>query len=601
MDRNALYEKTMDRIKAQPKEDRDWAIRILTWVCRAGRALTIDELQVAIQPEPFSGGILNDSSKLSNEDILEFCGGLISINTHTNSVVFFHDTVREYFSQNSSKHFPEAHDMIVSRCTIRLATAFSAMISRTTRENSDRSRDLQGYGIWSLLEDCRVLTTFEDYGLDAYEDYESQSVFAYYQLTRYSLEFLGHHVREAEEILTSTLGSVRRPSDAHTQPASVCDKIPLSQKTYQRVYDLISESKSRELLVRLLVYDGQYAGSYRMTEKPRKPTAIHVASSLGLYRTTVSLLDTSGSSTVNDRDSNDETAVMIAMRKNYSYLVTLFVQRGADVDLRTKIGREVLLYAAGRGLILIADNIIAQAYNRTKKRKLARKLEFSSRAPDASVLLLCAAYHDDCTTVTRLLRSSKFIRIASKDGVLGVCLLLAAQKRRHSIVRTLLDKGVDIDSRDATGRTALHRAADWNDKDLVEMLLKYNADVDIKDNKLETAWSSICGNEGHAEVEAILVKAKTDVNTKGEDGVSALYLAAAGGHTTIVRRLLRSGTDPNIATLYGWCPLVSMLLTLPSETFLTVSSTGLLEMGTTTVPSSCYSLEPYQTPCLTQV
>jgi hypothetical protein len=31
--------------------------------------------------------------------------------------------------------------------------------------------------------------------------------------------------------------------------------------------------------------------------------------------------------------------------------------------------------------------------------------------------------------------------------------------------------------------------------------------------------------------------------------------------------LLKSGTDPNIATQYGWCPLVSILLTLPSKAF----------------------------------
>lgn len=100
MDLDELYAKTMDRIMAQQDEHRDWAIRILTWVFCTARALSMYELQVAIQPEPFSGDTLDDRSKLSNEDITEFCGGLISINKHTNNAVPFHYTVKEYLSHN---------------------------------------------------------------------------------------------------------------------------------------------------------------------------------------------------------------------------------------------------------------------------------------------------------------------------------------------------------------------------------------------------------------------------------------------------------------------------------------------------------------------
>jgi ankyrin repeat protein len=539
MDRDKLYAKTMDRIMAQPEEIRDWAARILTWVCYAARALTIDELQVAIQRKPFSSRTLDSSFKLNVEDIMEFCGGLISINKHTNSVVFFHYTVQEYFNHNLERHFPVAHDMIVSRCAIRLTGLL---------------RDYQ-----ELIKDYRMgIVVGGDVLRQLLKDYE---------LIEYSVKYLGHHVRQAEKPLTSALESVHKPNSACLQPSSPRANTSLSRETHQQLYNLMSDAVTREPLLKLLSYDGQYSRGSRRFDTSKNPTAIHIAASLGIYAATVSLIDANPRCAINDKDFNDETAVMIAMRKNYSHLVTLFVQRGAEVDLRTSTGREVLLYAAGRGLTTIADDIIAQVQEPASDRKRRRRLGSNTRPADDSVSLLCAAYHGDGTTITRLLKNSTLFKIAMEDGVLGVCLLLAAQKRKHDIVRILLAEGVDINSRDAAGRTALHRAAVWNDKDLVELLLGYNADVDIKDDKLDTAWSSINLSDSHAEVEAILVKAKADVNTKGEYGVSGLYIAAADGATHRVRRLLKNGTDPNIATRYGWCPLVSMLFTLPIKTF----------------------------------
>lgn len=52
-----------------------------------------------------------------------------------------------------------------------------------------------------------------------------------------------------------------------------------------------------------------------------------------------------------------------------------------------------------------------------------------------------------------------------------------------------------------------------------------------------------------------LRQAGADPNTRGKDGVSRLYGAAAGGHVEEVRFLLESRVDPSILTDYGWAPL----------------------------------------------
>lgn len=451
--------------------------------------------------------------------------------------------------------------MITFRCVSRIVKLPREDFYWTEQENNDFDRSLQGYEMTRDLGDSRVHRALEYIETNrALRGYQMGKILNDYQLVRYAVEYLGHHARLSEQLLMSARESSHRPTATSVQPFSPYAKASLSQETCQQLYHLVNESETRELLVRLLLYDGQYFSNCRMTAKFEEATAIHITVLLGLYSATVCLLDANTNCSIDDKDFNDEPALMVAVRKDFSHLVTLLVQRGANVDLRTNPGREVLLYAAEKGLTTTANQIIARARTLACGQGLRRRLGIGfTRSDDQTVSLLCSAYHGDGTTILRLLKDSKSTKFARGNGVLGSCLLLATQKRYHGVVKLLIANGVDINSRDVSGRTALHRAVERNDKVLVEMLLEQNADIDIKDNNSMTAWSSICGFTEYAEVEAILARAKSDTNPKGMNGVSALYTAAALGHTDIVRRLLEIGTDPNRATKSGWFPLVSII------------------------------------------
>jgi uncharacterized protein len=96
-------------------------------------------------------------------------------------------------------------------------------------------------------------------------------------------------------------------------------------------------------------------------------------------------------------------------------------------------------------------------------------------------------------------------------------LIEAARYQDAAMMQTLLSDGVDPDSRQADGATAIH----WT---------VYNENV---------------------EALALLIAADADVNAVNRLGASPLYLAAKSGNAELIEQLLEAGANPNVAMPLG--------------------------------------------------
>lgn len=93
------------------------------------------------------------------------------------------------------------------------------------------------------------------------------------------------------------------------------------------------------------------------------------------------------------------------------------------------------------------------------------------------------------------------------------------------------------------GGTPLNHAVNYDRIEVVEYLIKRNANINAKHDGEYTPLMSACEG-GNLELVQLLLKAKADINEKDNYGNNALWKATFFEHEEIVELLLKAGADP---------------------------------------------------------
>ncbi|ORY10272.1 hypothetical protein BCR34DRAFT_441471, partial [Clohesyomyces aquaticus] len=122
---------------------------------------------------------------------------------------------------------------------------------------------------------------------------------------------------------------------------------------------------------------------------------------------------------------------------------------------------------------------------------------------------------------------------------------------------------VDVDLEDERGETALSKAAKKGHTTIVQRLLDTRVvDANHQDKDGFTPLIAASG-WGHIEtVETLLSSGKVDVNVQDHEGYAALSRAVSGKHAGVVEALLKAKTiDLNNQTTDGWSALMEAIIT----------------------------------------
>ncbi|CAM9352620.1 unnamed protein product [Hapterophycus canaliculatus] len=137
----------------------------------------------------------------------------------------------------------------------------------------------------------------------------------------------------------------------------------------------------------------------------------------------------------------------------------------------------------------------------------------------------------------------------------GIDIHRAADRGTFRDVCKYVEMGGDVNARDKSQWTPLHRCARKGHTDACKFLLQHGADVTLKTMELWTPLHCACVG-GHPAVVKELVGATPPpaLQSKTRLGQTPLYLAAYWGHLHSVRELLAAGADTSLKDAHGRAP-----------------------------------------------
>ncbi|KAL4724248.1 hypothetical protein ACLX1H_008861 [Fusarium chlamydosporum] len=234
------------------------------------------------------------------------------------------------------------------------------------------------------------------------------------------------------------------------------------------------------------------------------------------------------------------TALMDAVRDGDAEIVSLLIRHGADTNAVEPDGTGPLHLAAMWGYKRVAEILLENAANPIAETDIGVTPQDLSKADG----------YDD---ITNLIAESIPISIAGRQESESrslAALLCAAELGNIGRILQVLDEGVDINSLDIDGRSALSVSAEHGHIDIVVALTQRGADLNIKDSNGGSPlwWAS---RYGYEKIVEYLASQGTNVNNQDADGQSPISVASQYGHLTTIKVLLSHGSDVNTCTAYG--------------------------------------------------
>jgi len=274
------------------------------------------------------------------------------------------------------------------------------------------------------------------------------------------------------------------------------------------------------------------------------------------------------------KDKNGYTPLHWAAFMGHKDVAELLLADGADVNATNNFGETPLHEAASMGHkdvaeLLLASNadVNAKGNYRTTTLHLAaymghRDVSELLLAHGADVDIYDAAKVCKVERVEALLKANPGL-LSSKDHKYGrTPLHWAALYGNKDVVELLLAKGANVNATDNDRMTPLHLVAKNDQKETAKLMLETatlllasNADVNAVDFPFgDTPLHKAAGGR-HEEMVELLLANKADINSQNGSGWTPLHIAASEGHKDVAELLLAHGADLNAKTYHGDTPM----------------------------------------------
>ncbi|CAB3407274.1 unnamed protein product [Caenorhabditis bovis] len=251
----------------------------------------------------------------------------------------------------------------------------------------------------------------------------------------------------------------------------------------------------------------------------------------------------------------EATTLHMAAAGGHANIVKILLENGANAEDENSHGMTALHLGAKNGFVSILE-----AFDQNLWRRCSRKTGLNA--------LHIAAYYGNSDFVNEMLKHVP-ASIRSEPPIYNhhvnkefsteygfTPLHLAAQSGHDSLVRMLLNQGVQVDATSTTMNVIpLHLAAQQGHIAVVGMLLSRSTQQQhAKDWRGRTPLH-LAAQNGHYEMVSLLIAQGSNINVMDQNGWTGLHFATRAGHQSVVKLFIDSSADPLAETKEGKVPL----------------------------------------------
>jgi uncharacterized protein len=277
-------------------------------------------------------------------------------------------------------------------------------------------------------------------------------------------------------------------------------------------------------------------------------------------------------------------------------MIQLLLDRHANPNIFTYMGRTLLMIAAEQGFTKITQDLIKKGaeinaiedFSRGEDSYWAEKIDEYALAGTIQLKtsLIFAVENGHTEIVAELLKADADVTITDRKNRLPIdiaiqegyteivhllqnagakaeagsiesspaALLGAAKQGNLDILKLALQAGIDPNTselaatRNPRHKTALMFAAERGHQKIIEHLILAGVDINLSDRpgkKLGKTPLMYAGESGHAEIVELLLRSSAIVDAQDKRGQTALYYAVESDRVEAVRVLLEFGADPH--------------------------------------------------------
>lgn len=265
---------------------------------------------------------------------------------------------------------------------------------------------------------------------------------------------------------------------------------------------------------------------------------------------------------------NDEVADMSPVRNPKIYPIQVlndmdFTFEGENIVKEVNYGQMITKMKDDQqdlffGVYYTPEQVQKELFRAVINNKFEDTLYWISFKPDLNVqdkyhntLLMRAIKNQNINIINALFYFGASTGV--KYALQGTPLHVAISVQNKNIVKMLLKKNANPNSpRLSDGKTSLHAAVDSCSLDIVKMVLDYHADVNIKDRKGENALHTLASVSINTDpgviskIAEVLIEYKINVNELSNKKFTPFHLAVKNSNKVLVKALLLSGAAVDI-------------------------------------------------------